>query len=293
MRILITGITGYIGSNLARKLLHKHEIFGIVRQPINTTYIRDIQHKLVLLTYSGDGQELLEKIQMCKPDLVYHLATYYTGGHTIEHIENMIESNIAFGARLLECMSSSNCKNLIYTATVMENYRNEEYCPLNLYAATKRAFEDLMVYYADAGFLRYGKVVLSDTYGPDDKRPKIMNLVRNAELTQSPLDLSDGSQDYAIIHIDDVVNALDIAGQQLCLGQWQNCTYQLYPKEILSLRDTIEMMVRLQNLNVELNWGKLEKPIRFIQDSVKIYPTVPNWKSEISLQEGLKFCKNF
>ncbi len=53
------------------------------------------------------------------------------------------------------------------------------------------------------------------------------------------------------------------------------------------------MMVRLQNLNVELNWGKLEKPIRFIQDSVKIYPTVPNWKSEISLQEGLKFCKNF
>lgn len=32
----------------------------------------------------------------------------------------------------------------------------------------------------DAGFLRAVTLVLSDTYGPDDRRPKVLNLVRNA-----------------------------------------------------------------------------------------------------------------
>lgn len=288
MRILITGITGYIGSNLARKLLPNHQVFGVVRQPLNTEYIHDIQQQLTLLSYDGSGQELVKQIQMCKPDLVYHLATYYTGAHTMEHVEKMIESNIAFGARLLESMAVSGCKNLIYTATVMQNYRSEPYCPLNFYAATKRAFEDLMAYYADAGFLRYGTVVLSDTYGPGDKRPKIMNLVRNAAFTHTSVDLSDGSQDYAVVHIDDVVKALDMAGQQLCLGQWKNCTYQIQPKEILSLRDTIEMMIALQGLDVQLNWGVRDNPSRFMKDAVTVFPPVPDWQAEVSLEQGLK-----
>ena len=42
-RVLITGITGYIGSHLARVLLPDWEVYGLVREPLRTEHIADIQ----------------------------------------------------------------------------------------------------------------------------------------------------------------------------------------------------------------------------------------------------------
>ena len=40
-RVLITGITGYIGSKLARELLTDCEVYGLVRKPLNLEYLED------------------------------------------------------------------------------------------------------------------------------------------------------------------------------------------------------------------------------------------------------------
>ena len=45
-RVLITGITGYIGSHLARALLPEWEVYGLVREPLNLEYLEDIQEKI-------------------------------------------------------------------------------------------------------------------------------------------------------------------------------------------------------------------------------------------------------
>ena len=50
MRVLFTGITGYIGSNLARNLLSDCEVYGLIREPLNTTYIGDIQDQIHMLS---------------------------------------------------------------------------------------------------------------------------------------------------------------------------------------------------------------------------------------------------
>ena len=78
MRILITGITGYIGSHLARALLPEHQVYGLVREPLNDSYIRDIRVRLRLLFYDGSWESMERAVQESQPDLTYHLATYYT-----------------------------------------------------------------------------------------------------------------------------------------------------------------------------------------------------------------------
>lgn len=288
MRILITGVTGYIGSHLARRLLSSHQVFGLVREPVNMTYIRDIADKLTLLPYSGSGESLLEQVKHCKPDLVYHLAAYYTGAHDVENVTKLVSSNITLGAYLLEAMVSCGCRHIIYASTIMEHYQGAEYCPLNFYAATKRAFYDLLCYYTDTGMLHAGVLVLADTYGPDDQRPKILNLVKQHLGTDTPIALSDGRQEYAVLYIDDAVKAFEMAGQQLCIKKWDRQFFQLLPNEIYTLRETVDRLVQISKTTLHAQWGSRPASKRQIQKVPRLYPPVPGWSPRVSLETGLK-----
>lgn len=288
-RILITGITGYIGSNLARHLLPNCEVFGLVREPLNLTYLSDIQEKIRFFVYDGTPESISGALVAGRPDIVYHLATYYTGAHDLEHAPKLVSSNITLGAYLLEAMSVCGCSALVYASTVMAHYQGEEYRPLNLYAATKQAFSDLLTYYTDTGLLRAVTLVLSDTYGPKDQRPKILNLVKKATQTGEKLALSDGKQDYDVVYIDDVVRAFQQAGEQLLNKlEWKNETVQVVSPNPITLRETVKQMLSINQLSLNAVWGQRSPPDREIRQAVRLYPTLPGWKPEVSLEEGLR-----
>lgn len=286
-RVLITGITGYIGSHLARKLLSDWEVCGLVREPLNLEYISDIASQIKMFRYDGTYDSMAAALRACQPDLVYHLAAYYTGGHSAEHIQKLLDSNIGMGLHLLEAMSAHRVPSLVSASTVMAHYQGEEYRPLNLYAATKRAFSDLLAYYVDAGMLRAVTLVLSDTYGPGDHRPKVLNLIRASAQAGEGLALSQGNQDYDLVHIDDVIRAFQLAGTQLLEGRLQGGTFQVVPQSPLTLRETAEKMLQLHGSSWQGGWGARPPAQREILRAVRVYPTLPGWTPAVSLEKGL------
>ena len=288
-RILITGITGYIGSHLARKLLSDYEIHGLARNPLNLRYLQDIAPQIHFHIYDGTYNSMLAALKASQSDLVYHMAAYYTGAHGLEQTPKLIDSNITLGAYLLEAMSARGCAALVYASTVMAYCQGEAYCPLNLYAATKQAFSDLLTYYTDSGLLRAVTLVLSDTYGPGDQRPKVLNLVMKAAQKGERLELSDGGQDYDIVYIDDVVTAFVQAGEQLLRNQgWKNETFQVAAPEPLTLRQTVEKMLQVNGVALNAAWGQRPAAEREIRRAVRRYPPVSGWTPVISLEEGLR-----
>lgn len=288
-RVLITGITGYIGSNLARRLLAEYEVCGLVREPLNLEYIADIAPQIRFLYYDGSCESMFAALEDCRPDLVYHLAACYTGAHGLEQTPKLVASNITMGAYLLEAMAHCGCSRLVYASTVMAHYQGEEYRPLNLYAATKQAFSDLLAYYVDAGMLRAVTLVLSDTYGPGDHRPKILNLVKQAAENEERLPLSDGGQDYDVVYIDDVVHAFWQAGELfLQHTDWTNEVFQICSQAPVSLRQTVEQMLQVNHLTLDAGWGERTQPPREIRKAIRLYPTLPGWEPQISLEDGLK-----
>lgn len=287
-RVLITGITGYIGSNLARRLLSDCEVYGLVREPLNMTYLSDIKEKIPFLFYDGTQESMSAALKACQPDLVYHLAAFYTGAHGLEQTPKLVASNITMGAYLLEAMADCGCSALVYASTVMAHYQGEEYRPLNLYAATKQAFSDLLAYYTDAGLLRAVTLVISDTYGPGDYRPKILNLVKQAVKSGERMALSSGRQMYDVVHIDDVVSAFQAAGEGLLQKQFQNDVFQVVPDEPVLLRETVEKMLQVNDLTMDAGWGERPPAEREMTALIRLYPPLPGWKPHVSLEEGLK-----
>lgn len=293
-RILITGITGYVGSHLARALLPDCEIFGLVREPLRTEYIADIQERIHLLTVDDSYASIEAAIRKAQPGLVYHLAAYYTRDHGPEATPALVASNITFGAYLLEAMSACGCPALVYASTVMAHCGGKDYRPLNLYSATKQAFSDLLAYYTDAGLMRAVTLVLSDTYGPDDRRPKVLNLIRNAAQKGETIALSNGEQDYDVVHIHDVARAFCMAGEQLFQWKdWKNETFQICADAPLPLHQTVELMLKANGWpDGSVAWGQRLDAEREIWKAIRLYPTLPGWKPQVSIETGLLFKKS-
>ena len=65
-----------------------------------------------------------------------------------------MSSNITFGTQLVEAMVANGCYQFVNTGTSWQHYENDEYNPVNLYAATKQAFEDILRYYVETSALR-------------------------------------------------------------------------------------------------------------------------------------------
>lgn len=287
-KVLITGITGYIGSHLARDLLPEYEVYGLVREPLNRTYIEDIASQIHFVYYDGTYDSMKIAVETSQPDLVYHLAAYYTGAHGAEHVPKLIESNVILGAYLLEAMTACGVPALVYATTYMTHYQGADYRPVNLYAATKQAFSDLLAYYTDSGLLRAVTLVISDTYGPGDHRPKVLNVVKKAAETGERMKFATGNIPYDVVYIDDVTAAFCCAGEQVIRGEFRNETFQIIPEAPLSLRETVEKMLQVNHLTLNAGWGERPAAEREMSELIRLYPTPPGWKPQVPLEDGLK-----
>ena len=74
-------------------------------------------------------------------------------------------------------MINAGCYRMVNTGTSWQHYENSDHRPSNLYAATKQAFEEILNFYATAYPLRVCSLHLSDTYGPNDIRPKLFGFL--------------------------------------------------------------------------------------------------------------------
>ena len=289
-RVLITGITGYIGSRLAHALLPEYAVYGLVREPLNTTYLApELLEKITLLPCDSTGESVQAALETSRPDVVYHLAAHYTGARKMDDVRQLVQGNLAFGAELLAAMCETGCRQLVYATTVTTYSRKGHYQPLSFYAATKQAFSDLVEFYASAGLMNAVAIALADTYGPRDCRPKVLNLVRQAALNGTPIDLTLGDQIFDVTYIDDVTRAFIGAPDVLYDAPHQ--FFQLGSENPRTLRETVELMLQINNLTLQANWGGRPEPERQMKEKLRIYPAPPNWKPEIPLEEGLRrFC---
>ncbi|MBI3631988.1 MAG: NAD(P)-dependent oxidoreductase [Candidatus Vogelbacteria bacterium] len=289
MKILISGTTGFIGKHLVQELLEEHHsVYAILRpsSKIDTSAKNASQY-----VFDGDIEKLIAFMKNEKFDGVIHLASLFLAQHKPGDIKELINSNILFSTNLIEATSKSNTPWFINTGTFWQHYKNQNYNPVNLYAATKQAFEDIAKFYVDAFNLNFVTIKLSDTFGPNDTRPKIFNLWSKAIATNETLGMSPGKQKIDINHIENVVGAfLHMATllQKDTKKALKSKSFAVSSGKIITLRELAKIFSHVTRKLLNINWG--EKPYRPREVMIPWNKgeVIPGWKPRISLEEGIR-----
>lgn len=289
MKILVTGATGFIGQNLVKVLIEKdYEIHCIVRVNSDT---KNINHEVKIFKYDENINNLIDYFCQEKFDGVIHLASLFLASHTKDDISTLISSNIKFGIELLEACKFSSVKWFINTGTFWQNYHSCEYNPVNLYSATKEAFENIARYYIETSDLIFTTIKLNDTFGPNDTRNKVFNLWNKIAKSGEVLEMSEGDQIVDISYIEDVISAYEILLNHLNSDnrdEFRNKSYIVTSNERLSLKDLSKVFEESTDSKLNIVWGGRPYRDREVMIPYNTGESVPNWKQKYTLKEAIR-----
>lgn len=290
-RALITGATGFIGSHLVRYLLAADWQVNAVIRPQSIQSCLPTTSGIDVYEHSGTMDSMLSILHDTQPDVVFHLASFVLSEHQPPDIERLLQSNILFGNQLVEAMTQVGARLLVNTGTIWQHYDDRDYSPVNLYAATKQAFEMLLQYYTEVQNLRVITLELPDTYGSNDPRPKLLNLLRAAIEDSKPLLMSEGLQEIDLVHVNDVARAYLCAANRLVnLDVTGHEKFSITSGVFISLRELVSICEQVWDAKLEINWGARPYRKREVMKCWRGTP-LPEWQAEIPLMAGLKNIK--
>lgn len=291
MNILITGASGFIGSRLTDYLSgKKYHLSVILRKGSSTEQLSPCLHKIKIYRYSGSGiNELIDIMRASQPSLVIHTASLFLSNHTPGDIQSLVNSNLMFPVQLLEAMSVCGVRRFINTGTSWQHYDTSSYCPVNLYAATKQAFDDICKYYVEAKLFKVITLKLFDTYGPGDPRKKLLHVLKESIADSISIDMSPGEQKIDLVHIDDICNAYMCSIKSLMkMDEAAMEEYGVASGSPVSLRELVGLYEKVSGKELNVNWGGRPYREREVMSPWSNYMKVPGWRPAVSIEEGLR-----
>jgi nucleoside-diphosphate-sugar epimerase len=289
MKVLITGATGFVGRHLIRRLIKdKIDTCAVVRPTTNKEFLEKLNVKYYI--DNGDTSALIEYINNEQFDGIIHLASLFISEHSYKDIEPLVVSNVLFPTRVLEAGVVSQIKWFINTGTFWQHYQNKDYSPVNLYAATKQAFEDIAQYYMETSDVVFVTIRLNDTFGYDDTRPKLFNLWKRIADTGEEIDMSPGEQIMDIMYIDDVIDAyiklIELLNSEYA-QKYKGKVFAVTSDERITLKEFARLFEETTNKKLNINWGRKSYRKREVMYPWDKGERVPGWIQKVSLREGI------
>ena len=226
--ILITGIAGFIGYHLGKKLLQeKWQVVGI--DNMNNYY--DVQLKIDRLRQLEDQKnfqfkkiDISDKAGMAKLfsdftfDRVVNLAAQAGVRYSLTNPYAYIDSNISGFTNILEGCRHNQVKHLVFassssvyganTQMPFSVHQNVDH-PMSLYAATKKANELMAHTYASLYKLPVTGLRFFTVYGPWGRPDMALFLFTKAILAGEPINVFNyGKMQRDFTYIDDIVEGV-------------------------------------------------------------------------------------
>lgn len=285
-RVLITGASGFIGGHLVAALVEDgYQVSVISRRPEALGFPGLVE------VYPCDGkyESILYAVEQSNPDTIIHLASLFLSTHNIDQMSELVSSNILFGTYLLEAAGSLGVKRFINTGTSWQYDANGQQVPVNLYASTKSAFENILKYYSDISGMDYCNLMLFDTYGPEDKRKKLLALLLDSIESGESLALSPGEQQINLVHVSDVVNAFSMCLRSMLTGQkYEGQTFRVDSDSPFSIKELVEEIELALECKILVRWGEREYRDREVMVPTSFGSRIEGWSPQINISQGVK-----
>jgi len=281
MKVLITGATGLIGTNLYKRLHEDHKVI-----PVSRRLGVDLRDKEITKKF----------IEHHKPDIVYHLAAQSAESRGQVSPQDMTERNLNIFLNVLVPSINVKVKRFIYTSSVavygeVEVPYGEDDIPKpkDVYGVNKLACEQILKILAKVHNFDYTIFRPHNIYGPhQDMTNPYKNVValimRNIMEDKKVTLFGKGKMKRAFSYVDDVVDVLVEGMTDSFRNQTVNVGSSL-DIEIATLLETIEK-ISGKRARVVHQPARTQEIWNFLASHKKLN-TMTNYH-ETPLEEGLK-----
>ncbi len=290
MKILITGSTGFVGRTLIPFLVRNGitELCLLIR---NEEKAQSLFYGLPVLYINTTSDDWNQQVTAYNPDIVLHMATFFTGHRNIKAINQIVNSNILFPTLLLEALSHTDCKYFINIGTFTEFlYGNEQYFANNLYSASKTAIRSIIQYYQKQSLWKWINIVIYSPYGRKNEQKKVIDFMADALGATVPIKFSLGKQILDFIHVDDIADFFYTVF--LHIESFKDSYTQLHLGTGIghTLRTVGHIMEDISGKKLNADWGGYPyKPFDTMYAVAPIARNLEllNWNSKLSIEEGI------
>ena len=305
-KVLISGGLGFIGSNLADRLVGDGAQVTIVDSMIpeyggNMRNIHEISDKITVNFSDVRDPSSINQL-ISEQDYLFNLAGQTSHLDSMEEPFTDLDINAKAQLSILEACRKNNPDIRIIFASTRQIYGKPKYLPVDekhpchpvdVNGINKMAGEWYHILYHDVYGIPTSVLRLTNTYGPKmrikDARQTFLGIwIRNL-LEKKPIQVyGNGLQRRDYNYVDDVVDALLIAATR---PEARGKIYNLGAPEPLSLEDTARLMCKLsEGASYEKIPFPEERKAIDVGDFVcdyKAFQSTFDWDPKVNFQEGI------
>ena len=283
-KVLITGGTGFIGSNVVSELLKKgYEVHSLVYPPFAPEQEGLYQYEMNLM----DLEALKTFFENHKFENLIHLA-WYVGPKCHVHDLNL-DWTIAT-LNLLKLFKENGGKRFLGAGTISEydykyGYLLEDETPnaKTPYGACKNSIYKIAGAFCKQNEIDFKWPRIFNLYGPNEKSQRLMPSVINSCLKGEDVKVSDCLKFQDYLHVEDTARGIVTVFESDIQGAVNICS-----GKPVQLRYIVNKIAELTNFKGNILWGAI--PAAFGDDLVvgnneKLKSL--GWKSQYTLDEGL------
>ena len=267
-KILLTGSSGFIGLNLLESLSKKNKLFIILR---NKSSNKIFENKNIKIIKFKNYTSLNSQLKKIKVDIVIHCATYYVKIHKFSDIKKFCDSNILLGNIILENLEKMRVKKFINFSTIWENANGKMNNPKNLYSAYKKSFSAILEFYKKKlNDIKFYELMISDTFGLNDKRKKIINTLKINYRKKKTTKIVSKNLFMNLLNILDIIKAVKL----IIKNSIPPKKYLLKNNSETKIFDLIKIFNKQNKKQLKIKWLSSI----YIKDKIYPYDKLKGWK---------------
>ena len=303
MHIFITGIAGFLGSNLAEYYLKKNFKVSGCDNLVGGSLDNIDQNKINFFKANCEDFEMMKKITK-NVDILCHAAAYAHEGLSSFSPVLISSNNVTGSVSVFTAAIVNKVKRIVYCSS-MARYgdikipfkEEDELKPVDPYGVSKVAAENILKILSKTHNIEYNIAVPHNIIGPkqkyDDPFRNVVSIMINLMLQKkSPIIYGDGNQKRTFSDIDDCIYCLD---KLLTDPQIVSQTVNIGPdEEYVSINQLYHLLSNKLKFNLEPKYLE-DRPneVKEATCSADKARKVLGYKTSVSLDASLNKIINY